>query len=112
MKKESTLFVMVLFAAWQAAAQPQTNVTSTTSASHTNAPSVSANLKAPRPALHWLGPAQPVQTGANPRYIEGLDTHAWTTVAEVDSRRTAFPDAETHQAGLYVLWWGSEPRSR
>ena len=112
MKKERTLFLIVLFAVWQVAAQQQTNVTSSTSASHTNAPSASATLKAPKPTLHWLGPTEPAQNRENPRYIEGLDTHAWTTVAEVDSRKTAFPDAETHQSGLYLLWWGSESRTK
>jgi hypothetical protein len=112
MKKERTLFLIVLFAAWQAVAQQRTNATSTTSASHTNAPSASATFKAPKPTLHWFGPAQPSQNQENPRYVEGLDTHAWSTVAEFDSRKTAFPDAETHEAGFSLLWWGTEPRPK
>jgi hypothetical protein len=112
MKKERVLFLIVLFVAWQAAAQQQTNAVATTSVSHTNAPSASTTLKAPKPTFHWFGPAAPVQTRGNPRYIGGWDTHAWTTVAEIDSRRTAFPDARTHPAGLHLLWWGSEPRPK
>lgn len=112
MKKERTLFLIVLFAAWQVVAQQQTNSTSTTSASHTNAPSASANLKVTRPTLHWFGPAEAAQTGEKSRYIEGLDTRAWTTVVEGDPRKKAFPDGETHEAGLYLLWWGNEPRAR
>lgn len=111
MKKERMLVLVIVFAACSAVAQQQTNTTSVSSASHTNAPSASATFEAPKPAFHWFGPAEPASTGKNPRYVEGLDTHAWTTVAEVDSRKTAFPDAETHEAGLYLLWWGSEPRS-
>jgi hypothetical protein len=112
MKKERMLFLTVLFAACSAVAQQQTNTVSTTSASHTNAPSASTTIKAPKPTFHWFGPAGPVPTGENPRYLEGLDTRAWTTVAEVDSRKTAFPDAETHEGGLSLLWWGTEPRSK
>lgn len=103
------MLITVLFAACQAVAQQQTNASST---SQTNNPSASATFRASKPAFHWLGPAEPAQTGKNPRYIEGLDTRAWTTVAEVDARQAAFQDGETHEAGLCVLWWGAEPRSR
>ena len=109
MKKEWALFIMVLFAAGQALAQQQVNANST---SQTNNPSASTTFKAPKPAFHWFGPVEPVQTGNQPRYIEGLDTRAWTTVVEAGSRKSAFPDGETHEAGLCVLWWGAEPRSR
>jgi hypothetical protein len=109
MKKERILFLTVLFAAGQALAQQQVNTNST---SQTNNPSASTTLKAPKPTFHWFGPGEPVQTGKNPRYVEGLDTRAWTTVAEDDSRKSAFPDGETHEAGLCVVWWGAEPRSR
>ncbi len=109
MKKEWALFIMVLFAAGQALAQQQVNANST---SQTNNPSASTTFKAPKPTFHWLGPGESAQTGKAPRYIEGLDTRAWTTVAEVDARRPAFQDGETHEAGLCVLWWGAEPKSR
>ena len=109
MKKERILFMTVLFAACQAVAQQQVNANST---SQTNNPSASTTFKTTRPAFHWLGPGEPVQTAKNPRYIEGLDTRAWTTVAEENSGKSAFPDGETHEAGLCLLWWGSEPRSR
>lgn len=112
MKKERIILMAVLFAACSAIAQQRTNTTSATSASHTNAPSASAALGAPGPTLHWFGPAEPVSAAGKPRYIEGLDTRAWTTVVEIDPRKKAFPDGETHEAGLYVLWWGNEPRSK
>lgn len=108
MKKERILFLTVLFAACQAMAQQQVNTNST---SQTNNPSASTTFKAPKPTFHWLGPVEPVQTGNQPRYIEGLDTRAWTTVAEVDARRAAFQDGETHEAGLCLVWWGAEPKS-
>ncbi len=109
MKKEWVLSIVVLFAAGQAMAQQQVNANST---SQTNNPSASTTFKAPKPTFHWLGPGEPVQTGKTPRYIEGLDTRAWTTVVEENSGRSAFPDGETHEAGLCLLWWGAEPRSR
>jgi hypothetical protein len=109
MKKEQVLFMTVLFAACQAVGQQQINANST---SQTNNPSASATFHAAKPTFHWLGPVQPAPTGYRPRYIEGLDTRAWTTVAEVDARQAAFQDGEKHEAGLCVLWWGAEPRSR
>lgn len=112
MKKERTLFLIVLFAAWGAAAQQQTNVTSTSSASHTNAPSAAATFPTVRPTFHLLGPAEAVPKVNEPRMIEGLDTRAWATVVEDVSAKRVFPDAETHQPGLTVLWWGSEPRPK
>ena len=112
MKKERTLFLIVLFAAWAAVAQQQTNVTSTTSASHTNAPSASATFPTVRPTFHLFGPAETVPKVKGPRMIEGLDTRAWTTVVEDDSGKRVFPDAGTHQPGLTLLWWGSEPQSK
>jgi len=112
MKKERTLFLVVLFAAWEAAAQQQTNVTSTTSASHTNAPSASVTFPTVKPTFHLFGPAETVPKVKGPRMIEGQDTRAWTTVVEDDSGRRVFPDAETHQPGLTLLWWGSESRPK
>jgi hypothetical protein len=109
MKKERTLFLIVLFAACQAIAQQQTDAKS---ASQTNAPSASATVTIVKPKFHWLGPPEPVQTEKRQRIIEGLDTRAWTTVAEDDSGKLVFPDAETHEAGLCLLWWGSEPRTQ
>lgn len=109
MKKEWVLFLTVLFATGQAVAQQQANTNST---SQTNNPSASTTFRTPKPTFHWFGPGEPVRTGNQPRYIEGLDTRAWTTVAEVDARQTAFQDAETHEAGLCLVWWGAEPRSR
>lgn len=108
MKKEWVLSIMVLFAASQALAQQQVNANAT---SQTNNPSASATSKAPRATFHWLGPGEPVRTGKQPRYIEGLDTRAWTTVAEVEARQSAFQEGETHEAGLCLLWWGAEPKS-
>jgi hypothetical protein len=112
MKKESTLFLSVLFAAWGAVAQQQTNITSATSASHTNAPSASATLSSVKPKFHLWGPADTAPKVNGPRLIEGLDTRAWTTVVEDDSCQRVFPDAGTHQPGLTLLWWGSEPRPK
>ena len=108
MKKERIVLITVLFAACQAVAQQQTNASST---SQTNNPSASTTFQASKPTFHWLGPTAPVQTGKYPRYVEGLDTRAWTTVVEVDPRQSAFQDGETHEAGLCVLWWGAVPRS-
>lgn len=109
MKKEWVLFITVLFAACQAVAQQQVNTNST---AQTNNPTASTAFQAPKPTFHWFGPGEPAQTGKTPRYIEGLDTRAWTTVAEVDARQAAFQDGETHEAGLCLVWWGAEPRSR
>jgi hypothetical protein len=108
-KKERTLFLIVLFAACQAGAQQASNTPST---SQTNAPSASATFTTVKPKFHWLGPSGPVPAENRPRLIEGLDTRAWTTVAEDNSGRLVFPDAETHEAGLSLLWWGSEPRTQ
>jgi hypothetical protein len=108
MKKERVLFLTVLFAACQAVAQQQVNASS---ASQTNNPSASTTFKAAKPAFHWFGSGEPVQAGKHPRYIEGMDTRAWTTVAEVDARQSAFQDGETHEAGLCLVWWGTEPKS-
>jgi len=115
MKKERTLFLVLLFAACQAVAQQPnsaqpTSQISAASASQTNNPSASTTFKAPKPKFHWFGPVEPVQIGKNPRYVEGLDTRAWTTVAEENSGKSVFPDAETHEGELCLLWWGSEPR--
>ncbi|HLX95999.1 MAG TPA: hypothetical protein VKU37_09665 [Verrucomicrobiae bacterium] len=109
MKKERTLFLIVLFAACQAVAQQTPN---TQSASRTNAPSASATFTNVKPKFHLFGPVEPAQTGNHSRYVEGLDTRAWTTVAEDDSGKSVFPDAETHEAGLCLLWWGNEPQTR
>ncbi len=109
MKKERILFLTVLFAACQAVAQQQVNTNST---SQTNNPSASTTFLVAKPTFHWFGPVEPVQTGNHPRYLEGLDTRAWTTMAEVDARRAAFQDGQTHEAGLCLVWWGAEPRSR
>ena len=108
MKKERTLFLIVLFAACSAIAQQQTNTNAITSATHTNAPSTSTTFPTVKPTFHWFGPAGPVHTGDHPRYVEGLDTRAWTTVVEDGSGQRVFPDAGTHQPGLSLLWWGSE----
>jgi hypothetical protein len=107
-KKERTWFLIVLFAVCQAVAQ---QASSTQPASQTNVPSASATFTTVKPKFHWLGPPAPVSTEKRPRMIEGLDTQAWTTVAEDDSGKRVFPDAETHEAGLCLLWWGSEPRT-
>lgn len=106
------MFLVLLFAVGSAVAQQQTNRTASTSASHTNAPSASAAIPTVKPKFHLFGPAGPVSTWEKPRYVEGLDTRAWTMVAEDDSGKRVFPDAGTHQPGLSVLWWGSEPRSK
>jgi len=115
MNKERTLFLVVLFAACQAVAQQQTNTwavpyISSASASRTNVP-VAATFEAPKPKFHLFGPAQSVQPQARLQ-IEGLDTRAWTTVAETRTSRSAFPSGETHEAGLCLLWWGSKPQTQ
>jgi hypothetical protein len=112
MKKGRTIFLVGLFAAWGAVAQQQTNVTSTTSASHTNTPSAAATSPTVKPEFHLWGPAEAVSKTNGPRMIEGLDTRSWTMVAEDDSGNRVFPDAGTHQPGLTLLWWGSEPRPK
>jgi hypothetical protein len=119
MKKERTLFLVVLFAACQAVAQqqtqspgvPLTSQISAASASRTNAPA-SAVFAAPKPKFHLFGPSTSAQPQKNLRLIEGLDPRAWTTVAETRTSRSAFPSGETHEAGLCLLWWGSEPRAQ
>jgi hypothetical protein len=110
MKKEQTLFLVLLFAACQAVAQQQPS--NAKSASQTNAPSASATFTAAKPKFHWLGPPEPVQPQQRLRLIEGLDPRAWTTVAETRTSRQAFPNGENHEAGLCLLWWGSEPRTQ
>lgn len=117
MKKERTLFLIALFAACQAVAQQQTGAqsasqTSAASASRTNAAPASATFTAPKPKFHWLGPPQPVQPQKRLRLIEGLDPRAWTTVAETRTSRQAFPNGENHEAGLCLLWRGSEPQTQ
>ncbi|HUA67236.1 MAG TPA: hypothetical protein VMA13_01700 [Candidatus Saccharimonadales bacterium] len=113
MKRERTLFLIVLFAACQAVAQQQINATSRVNAapaSQTNAPPATATFTAPKPKFHWLGPPEPAQSQEKLQFIEGLDPRAWTTVAETRTSKSAFPSGETHEAGLCLLWWGSEPR--
>jgi hypothetical protein len=115
MKKERTLFLIVLFAACQAVAQQQNNAQLASqlhaaSASRTNA-TTTATFTATKPTFHLFGPANSVQS-QKLQTIEGLDTRAWTTVAETRTSRQAFPDGENHEAGLYLLWWGSESRPR
>ena len=114
MKKERTLFLIVLFAACQAVAQQSNNAQAASqisaSASQTNTPA-SATFTAPKPKFHLLGPAQPVQS-QRPLQIEGLDTRAWTTVAETRTSEQAFPNGDTQEAGLCLLWWGAESQMR
>jgi len=115
MKKEWTLFLIVLFAACQGVAQQQTRAQLATqavaaSASHTNH-AASVTFTAPKPKFHLFGPARPAQP-QRPLQIEGLDTRAWTTVAETRTSKQAFPNGENHEAGLCLLWWGSEPQMR
>ena len=115
MKKERILFLVVLFAACQAIAQQQTNTwtvpyVSSVSASRTNT-SIAVTHAAPRPKFHLFGPAPMVQP-QRPLQMEGLDTRAWTTVAETRTSRQAFPTGENHQAGLCLLWWGSKPQDQ
>jgi len=116
MKKEWTLFLIVLFAACQAVAQQQTHAQLATqavaaSASQTNH-AASVTFTAPKPKFHLFGPAQPAQSQKRLRLIEGLDPRAWTTVVETRTSRRAFPNGENHPAGLCLLWWGSEPQSQ
>jgi hypothetical protein len=113
MKKERTLFLVVLFAACQAVAQQQNKAQLASqihaaSAARTNVVAAVTFAKT-KPALHFLGPANPAQYQRKVLQIEGLDTRAWTTVAETWTSRQAFPSGETQRAGLCLLWWGSEP---
>jgi hypothetical protein len=121
MKKEQTLLLVLLFAAFQAfqaVAQQQTSTQSVSqisaaSASRTNTPaSTSATFTVAKSKLHLFGPAKPVQPQNGVRLIEGLDPRAWTTVVETRTSKSAFPSGETHEAGLCLLWWGSEPRTQ
>ena len=121
MKKEQTLFLIALFAACRVSAQQQTNTNassfpltpriSVASASRTNTPA-STVFMTPMPKFHLLGPAMPAQPQKNLRRIEGLDPQAWTTVVETRTSKQAFPSGETHEAGLCLLWWGSEPQTQ
>ena len=116
MKKEQTLLLVLLFAAFQAVAQQQTSTQSVSqisaaSASRTNT-SASATFTVAKSKLHLFGPAKPVQPQNGVRLIEGLDPRAWTTVVETRTSKSAFPSGETHEAGLCLLWWGSEPRTQ
>ena len=106
------MFLIVLMATFSAVAQQQTKTNGITSASHTNAPSASTTFPTVKPTFHLFGPAKPVQAGENSRYVEGLDTRAWTTVVEDDSGKRVFPDAGTPQPGLSLLYWGTEPGSK
>ena len=117
MKKERIVLLVFLLTACQAVAQQQTNAQplsqiSTASASRTNATPAAMNTAAPRPKIHLFGPAKPAQYQSKVLQIEGLDTRAWTTVAETRTSRQAFPDGENHEAGLCLLWWGAEPQRR
>ena len=109
MKKERTLFLIVLFAACQVVAQQQTTPAS---ASRTNTPSASVTITAPKPKFHLFGPAGPAQPQKSLRLVEGLDPRAWTTVAETCTSKAAFPSGKTQEAGLCLLWWGSEPQTQ
>jgi len=113
MKKERIVLFILLFAACQGVAQQQTRAqlaaqAVAASASQTKH-AASATFTAPKPAFHLLGPAQPAQS-PRPLQIEGMDTRAWTTVAETRTSGQAFPTGENHEAGLCLLWWGSEPQ--
>ena len=115
MKKERTILLVLLFVACQAVAQQQTNAQLASrlhaaSAARTNA-TATATFTATKPTFHWFGPANPVQS-QKLQTIEGLDTRAWTTVAETRTSRQAFPNGENHQAGLCLLWWGSDPQTQ
>ena len=107
--------LVLLLTACQAVAQQQnrTQLASqiSASASRTNA-TAAATFAAPKPKFHLFGPAQPVQPQEKLRLIEGLDPRAWTTVAETRTSRQAFPTGENHEAGLCLLWWGSEPQTQ
>jgi hypothetical protein len=114
MKKELFLLLVLLFAACQAVAQQQnrTQLASqiSASASRTNA-SAAATFTAPKPKFHLFGPAQPVPS-QKLQLIESLDPRAWTTVAETRTSKSAFPSGEMHEAGLCLVWWGSEPQTQ
>lgn len=115
MKKEWTLVLVVLFVSYQAVCQQQTRVQlsaqAAAAASRTNN-AVHVTTRAPKPKLHLLGPAKSTQNQKTALQIEGLDTRAWTTVAETRTSRQAFPDGENHQAGLCLFWWGTEPQTQ
>lgn len=115
MKKEWTLFLAVLFVSYQAVCQQQPRVQLSAQAAATasrtnNAAAVIS--RAPKPKLHLLGPAKTSQNQKTALQIEGLDTRAWTTVAETRTSRQAFPDGENHQAGLCLFWWGAESQTQ
>lgn len=115
MKKEWTLFLIVLFVAHQAVAQQQSRAqlaarAVAASASQTNNPA-SVTFTARKPAFHLFGPGKPTQYQRKALEIEGVDTRAWTTVAETRTSRQAFPNGENHEAGLCLLWWGAETRT-
>ena len=114
MKKERIVLLVFLLTACQAIAQQQNRTQLASqiraSTSRTNA-TAAATFTAPKPTFHLLGPAKPAQPSRPPQ-IEGMDTRAWTTVAETRTSRQAFPTGENHEAGLCLLWWGSEPRAQ
>jgi len=113
MKKEQVALLILLGAVCHVIAQQQNNVQATSqsraaSGSQTNTVATARIVAA---KFHLGAPAHPVQSpGIQP--VEGLDPRAWTTVAETRTSREAFPSGETHQAGLSLIWWGSEPQNR
>ena len=107
--------LVLLVAACQAVAQQQNHAQVASqlhavSASRTNA-TATATFTATKPGFHLFGPAKPVQS-QKLQTAEGLDNRAWTTVVETRTSKQAFPSGETHEAGLCLFWWGSEPQTR
>lgn len=98
MKIKRTIFLIALFAAYQAIAQQPTN-----------APPVSAAITVQKPKLHWLAPTEMKKAKENLKPVEGLDPRAWTTVVGWHPGESAFATGETHEGGWCLFWVDIEP---
>ena len=113
MKKEQLALLILLGAVCHVIAEQQTSVQASMQNNLTSQTNVvaTATVVAAQAKIHMLGPANREQL-QRVEPIKGLDPRAWTTVAETRTSRKAFPSGETHQAGLCLVWWGSEPQNR
>jgi hypothetical protein len=93
MKLQGAVFLIALFAVFQAVAQQPTN-----------APSASTTFMVQKPKLHWLAPVKTTKAKENLKPIGGLNPQAWTTVVGWHPGESAFPSAETHEGGWPLFW--------
>jgi hypothetical protein len=107
MKTQRTLLLIALFAAGSALAQQQMTQGLTTPRHKVSAPAATTAVGELK--FHWLAPAKPADLQNDREPVEGLSPQAWTTIVGWHPSESAFPDENTAEPEMPLLWFGREP---